>query len=145
MIQPISAVQKYTCCCPGTKLNVQRAVAAVMAAEGALGRIPEEMAHNNPGFDIRSVTPNGPTIRIEVKGRIIGADDFTITKNEVMTGKNLGDDYRLALVRVSDIGPEHDEVCYLTKPFEHTDTADFTITRFTMSWRERWNQGGPPL
>jgi superfamily II DNA or RNA helicase len=123
----------------------QRAIAAVMAAERALGRIPENMPHNNPGFDIRSVAPDGPTIRIEVKGRIIGADDFTITKNEVMTGKNLGDDYRLALVRVSDIGPEHDEVCYLTKPFENTDTADFTITRFTMSWRERWNQGGPPL
>ena len=116
-----------------------------MAAERALGRVPEEMAHNNPGFDIRSVTPDGPTIRIEVKGRITGADDFTITKNEVMTGKNLGDDYRLALVRVSDIRSAHDEVCYLTRPFENTDTADFTITRFTMNWRERWNQGGPPL
>ena len=122
----------------------QRAIAAVMAAERALGRQPEELAHNHPGYDIRSLTSDGPTIRIEVKGRIVGADDFTITKNEVVRGKNLGDHYRLALVKVSDQGPEHDEVRYLIRPFENTDTADFTITRFVMNWHERWNQGGPP-
>lgn len=121
-----------------------RAVAAVMAAEHALGRVPEELAHNHPGYDIRSTAPDGTVIRIEVKGRITGAEDFTITKNEVMTGKNLGDDYRLALVHVSVQGPEHDEVRYLTRPFELTDTADFTITRFVMKWHERWQQGGTP-
>ena len=121
-----------------------RAIAAVMSAERALGRIPEELAHNHPGYDIRSTASDGSVVRIEVKGRISGADDFIITKNEVMTGKNLGDDYRLALVRVSDEAPEQDEVRYLTRPFELTDTADFTITRFTMNWHERWKQGGPP-
>jgi len=103
------------------------------------------MAHNNPGFDIRSEQQDGPTIRIEVKGRIEGADDFQITRNEVLTAKNLGDDYRLALVRVSQEGPEHDQVCYLVRPFDHTGTDDFSITRFTLDWEARWNQGGPPL
>ena len=60
-----------------------------MAAEQSLGRNPTEMPHNNPGFDIRSDQENGPTIRIEVKGRIEGADDFQITRNEVLTAKNL--------------------------------------------------------
>jgi superfamily II DNA or RNA helicase len=123
----------------------RRAVAAVMAAERGLGRVPTEMAHNNPGFDIRSEQQDGPTIRIEVKGRIEGADDFQITRNEVLTAKNLGDDYRLALVRVSQEGPEHDQVCYLVRPFDHTGTDDFSITRFTLDWEARWNQGGPPL
>jgi len=121
-----------------------RAIAAVMSAERDLGRQPEELAHNHPGYDIRSETPDGPTIRIEVKGRIVGATDFIITKNEVVQGKNLGDDYRLALVEVSDQGQEHDRVRYLTNPFDNTDTADFTITRFVMDWHERWKQGGSP-
>ncbi|HZV26876.1 MAG TPA: DUF3883 domain-containing protein, partial [Acidothermaceae bacterium] len=76
----------------------RRAVDAVLAAERALGRDPEEMPHNNPGYDVRSVDPEGRVIRIEVKGRIEGSDDFVITRNEVLTAKNLGDDYRLAMV-----------------------------------------------
>lgn len=43
-------------------------------------------------------------IRIEVKGRLTGSDDLVITRNEVLTAKNLGDDYRLALVDVSPDG-----------------------------------------
>ena len=61
----------------------------LLAAERTLGRAPQEMPHNNPGWDIRSVAPDGQVLRIEVKGRISGADDFTITHNEVLTAKNL--------------------------------------------------------
>ena len=57
-----------------------RAVAAVLAAERRLGRSAQEMPHNNKGYDILS-TPapaedgsRGPSIFIEVKGRIAGAD-----------------------------------------------------------------------
>ena len=123
----------------------QRAVAAAMAAERSLGRNPTEMAHNNPGFDIRSEQTEGPTIRIEVKGRIEGSDDFQITRREVLTAKNLGDDYRLVIVKVSTEGPEHDELRYLTRPFDLLGTDDFSVTRFTVDWATRWNQGGPPL
>jgi hypothetical protein len=122
-----------------------RAVAAVMAAERDLGRKPTEMPHNNPGFDIRSEQVDGPTIRIEVKGRIEGAEDFQITRNEVLTAKNLGDDYRLALVRVSQDGPKHDQVRYLTRPFDLTGTDDFKVTRFTVNWKAAWTDGGDPL
>lgn len=123
----------------------RRAVAAVMAAERSLGRVPEEMPHNNPGFDIRSVDEDGMVIRIEVKGRIEGADDFQITRNEVLTAKNLGDDYRLALVRVSQDGAAYDEVRYLVHPFEQTNAEDFRITRFTFNWSKIWADGGQPL
>lgn len=45
----------------------QAAVNAVMAHERARGRQPEEAAHNNPGWDVRSDGPSG-TRWIEVKG-----------------------------------------------------------------------------
>ncbi len=122
----------------------RRAVDAVLAAERALGRRPEEMPHNHPGYDIRSVAPDGLVIRVEVKGRIAGADDFVITRNEVLVGKNLGDDHRLALVHVDPRGPAHDQVCYLSRPFDATGTDDFRVTRFTLNWARTWAEGGPP-
>jgi superfamily II DNA or RNA helicase len=122
----------------------QRAVAAVMAAELSLGRHPVEMPHNNPGFDIRSVAENGTVIKIEVKGRIEGATDFQITRREVLTAKNLEDNYRLALVRVSAENMKNDEVRYVHRPFDLVGTEDFSITRFTVDWKSRWNDGIAP-
>jgi superfamily II DNA or RNA helicase len=123
----------------------RRAVDAVLAAERTIGRHPEEMPHNNPGYDIRSHSNGGPTIFIEVKGRIAGAIDFTITRNEVLTAKNVGDHYRLALVHVDPSGPHADEVRYLTRPFDTTNADDFRITRFTFGWGQMWDVGSPPL
>ena len=62
----------------------RRAIAAVMAAERALGREPQEMPHNNPGYDIESRRPDGHLVFIEVKGRIEGADDFWVTRTEIL-------------------------------------------------------------
>jgi len=121
----------------------RRAVDAVLAAERALGRRPTEMAHNNPGFDIRSEGP-GPVVRIEVKGRILGADDFVITRSEVLAAKELGDDYRLALVSVDPAGSHADVIRYLERPFDQTGTDDFRVTRFVLNWAKTWANGGPP-
>ena len=123
----------------------RRAVAAAMAAERLIGRTPEEMPHNNPGFDIRSVAPDGTVVKIEVKGRIEGATDFQITRREVLTAKNLEDNYRLALVRVSQNGPNNDEIRYVLRPFDLVGTEDFSITRFTVDWKSRWKEGVQPL
>ncbi len=122
----------------------RRAVAAAMAAERSIGRTPEEMPHNNPGFDIRSVAADGTVIKIEVKGRIEGANDFQITRREVLTAKNLEDNYRLALVRVSQNGPGGDEIRYVLRPFDLVGTEDFSITRFTVDWNSRWKEGSSP-
>lgn len=122
----------------------QRAIAAVMAAEISLGRKPEEMPHNNPGFDIRTVAPDGTVMKIEVKGRIEGAADFQITRREVLTAKNLEDKYRLALVRVSSESSEKDEIRYVERPFDLVGTEDFSVTRFTIDWNSRWNEGDLP-
>jgi len=67
-----------------------------------------------------------------------------ITRNEVLAAKNLGDDYRLALVSVDPAGPRADIVRYLVRPFDTTGTDDFRVTRFTLNWTKTWAQAGNP-
>ncbi len=93
-----------------TKQVERRGVDLVLRAEVELGRHPIEQAFNNPGFDLLSHQPGEDPIRIEVKARIVGAEDFFVTHNEVLTALNSAPRYRLALVRVDPRGPEHDEV-----------------------------------
>jgi len=62
----------------------------------------------------------------------------------VLTAKNLEDNYRLALVRVSQNGAENDEIRYVIRPFDLVGTEDFSITRFTVDWKSRWIAGGAP-
>jgi hypothetical protein len=121
----------------------RRAVAAVLAAERRLGRAPEEMDHNNKGFDIRSLSPDGHYVFIEVKGRILGAEDFSVSRNQVLYGKN-ADRYRLALVSVHPDGPEHDRVGYLPDPFQRVDFADFAVDSVRFRWAEMWSRASDP-
>jgi Helicase conserved C-terminal domain/Domain of unknown function (DUF3883) len=128
-----------------TALSERRAVDAVLAAERVLGRAPEEMAHNNPGYDIRSRTPEGHWIFVEVKGRVLGAEDFWVTKTEALTGKNAGTLGRLALVSVHPDGPERDMVRYIVDPFRDVDFGDFAATGLTGDWTKEWERGGDPV
>ena len=122
----------------------RRAVAAVLAAERRLGREPTEMPHNNKGYDIRSLTPDGHFVFIEVKGRILGAEDFTLTRNEVLYGKN-ADHYRLALVSVHPDGPERDELRYVLEPFQGFDFGTFAADGVRGNWHDMWAKGEAPL
>ena len=123
----------------------RRAVDAVLAAEKALGREPEEMPVNNPGYDIRTTAPDGHVVFIEVKGRLSGAEDFFVTYNEVLLGKNAAAHYRLALVSVSPDGADRDEIRYLADPFARTQLGDFTATGITGKWSAEWARGTPPF
>ncbi|WP_233266803.1 helicase-related protein [Tomitella fengzijianii] len=128
-----------------TVTSDRRAVAMVLAAERALGRTPEEMPHNNPGFDIRSTTADGRTLLIEVKGRVMGADTFFVTRNEVTIGRNTGLQHRLALVAVSPDGPEHDQLRYVVDAFRHWNFGSFAATGIEAKWRDVWEAGGAPV
>jgi SNF2 family DNA or RNA helicase len=126
----------------------RRGIAAVMAAEVALGRIPTEQAHNNPGFDILSRDPGGPGLRIEVKARIEGSDTFTITRTEVLMALNTAPDHRLALVKVSASGAAHDEIRYIGDAFagvEPTWLTDFDVVSQNLSWKDWWARGTSPF
>ncbi|UDH01741.1 helicase-related protein [Rhodococcus opacus] len=122
----------------------RRAVDKVLAAERALGRDPVEMSHNNPGYDIRSTAPDGRSVFIEVKGRITGADDVTITLNEVLLGKNVPAAHRLALVEVSPDGPEHDQLRYLAEHFRSIDLGELAATDVRLHWSKTWAKGTHP-
>ncbi|MFC0532503.1 DUF3883 domain-containing protein [Phytohabitans kaempferiae] len=129
-----------------TKAVERRGIELVFATERALGRQPQEQAFNNPGYDILSIpTQGGPSIRIEVKARIEGAEDFYVTHNEVVTGKNAVPHYRLALVTVSKAGPDHDQVRYVADPFTGIDFGDLYATGVRASWAKTWWAGTAPF
>jgi SNF2 family DNA or RNA helicase len=119
------------------------AVEAVLAAERALGRNPEEKSRNNPGYDILSVPADGDRLLfIEVKGRLVGAETFTITKNEVLYALNKGADYVLALVRVD--GEKAGAVRYIRYPFTGSDEVLFGVTSLNVAWNEMFERGVAP-
>jgi hypothetical protein len=122
----------------------RRAVAAVLAAERALGRIPTEMPRNNPGFDILSRAPDGPVITIEVKGRVAGADEVTFTRTEVMSGKNLIPNHRIGLVIVDPDDPDRDQLRYLGNYFADEPDPAFDTTRVVKALHQLWEAGCQP-
>jgi len=128
-----------------TTVVERRAVDAVLDTEIRLGRTPIEQAHNNPGFDIRSTNPgNGNVTFIEVKGRIAGADTFTVTQNELRFAANIPDAYLLALVEVSPDGPDRDVVRYLHRPYGSDVRLPFDTTATTLNWAAYWTRAGDP-
>jgi len=128
-----------------TALAERRAVDAVLAAERGIGRIPQELPHSNPGYDIQSRTADDHMVFIEVKGRVLGAEEFWVTRTEALTGKNCGTGFRLALVTVHPDGPERDEVRYIVDPFRAVDFGDFAATGVIGDWAKEWARGGDPV
>jgi superfamily II DNA or RNA helicase len=122
----------------------RRAIAAVLAAERTLGREPREMPHNNPGYDIESRRPDGHLVYIEVKGRVEGAEEFWVTKTEVLHGKNSAAGSRLAMVSVSPQGPSFDQIRYIVDPFRDVTFGDFAATGMLGHWQREWERGGQP-
>lgn len=140
------------------------AMAAVMAAECQLGYEPRDVSSQKCGYDIESRIPQTGQLRfIEVKGRIAGASNVTVTKNEIITALNKPEDFILALVQV----PKSEEftqgdawkvkasrgtykvrendcvIRYLRHPF-HKE-PDFAVTSVNYDWRELWQRGTKPF
>jgi hypothetical protein len=123
----------------------RRAVDAVMATEQRLrGKPATEMPPNNPGFDIRSATPNGTPLFIEVKGRISGADTFVVTQNEFRFAANVPESYILAMVDVSPDGPEKDVIRYLRHPYGADLVLPFDAVAATLDWPNYFARGSAP-
>jgi hypothetical protein len=97
----------------------RRAVAAVMAAERALGRVPVEQAHNNPGFDILSEDPRtGVVYQIEVKGHRPDTPEIKVRGPQVRQAKQNPERFRLVVVRVPHESDGHPSVSYFIRPFD---------------------------
>ena len=126
------------------RLVEQRAVDAVVAAEEALAYDVTVMPPNNPGFDLRSEGPGGDLRFVEVKGRVTGADQFMVTRNEILHALNVPDAWVLAMVEVSPDGPDGDCVRYLRRPFGDTVHLPFDTTATVLSWPDYWTRGTAP-
>jgi len=100
------------------------AMDAVMEAERRLGFEPRDVGAQKLGYDVESSVPGGGPLRfIEVKGRVVGSDTVTVTKNEILTGLNKPDDFILAIVEIDGAarGPR-----YVRQPFRRE--PDFGAT-----------------
>ena len=120
----------------------RRAMDAVLANEAALGNDAVDMnvAHpNHPGYDVRSITPDGAVRFIEVKGRISGSWTVTVTRNEILTCLNAADKFYLALVEVHPDGGE--TVRYLHEPFSGTEDIYFDTASVNYKWANLWERG----
>lgn len=117
--------------------RVERAaVDAVLAIEAAQGHTPREMVRNNPGYDIESDTPAGLDF-IEVKGRIEGAEDFIVTRQEIVHLLNKGERAVLALAEVAADGSTR--VRYVRDPM--TTPPDPRTRHTVFRWADFWNDG----
>ena len=98
---------------------------AAVAAERALGRIPEAQAHSNPGFDVLSVDPEtGTHYFIEVKGHLPRTTELSVSAQQVQKARSNPERWRLAVVSVPDDPDSDPEVHYLLDPF-HDYTLHF--------------------
>ncbi len=118
------------------------AMKAVIAAERELGFEPRDVATDKCGYDIESRDPNGESrLRfIEVKGRTLGADTITVTKNEILTALNKPDQFILAIVQVD--GEQATAITYVREPFGRE--PDFGVTSVNYQLSELLDKGGPP-
>jgi superfamily II DNA or RNA helicase len=118
------------------------AVDAVLAIERALGRNPAEMPPNNKGFDIESRDAAGNLLFIEVKGRAVGAETFTVTRSEVAVGRNKPGQHILALAEVA--APARPVVRYLRRAFEEVSDLPFGTVAVNLGWKPYFEKAGIP-
>jgi len=126
-----------------TEESERRGVSLTLAVERALGRTPEEMPHNNKGFDIRSTDEQGNTYFIEVKARTRGAETFTVTANEITFAQSQGDRHILSLVSLSPAGPSDDDIRYEADAFDSYRPGQGTQSS-NERWAYHWERGRDP-
>jgi hypothetical protein len=114
----------------------RQAIERVVHAERSLGRVPEVLAHNNPGYGVRSTDDAGHLVHIEVTGREPGAEDFFVTNLEIRVGQDADND-RLALVEVDLADPARDDVRYLLRPFAD-EKVSALVSRVQFKWNDMW-------
>ena len=78
-----------------------------MEAERELGNEPKDVSADKVGYDICSWSPRNEQFRfIEVKGRAMGADSVTLTRQEIITSLHEPDRFILAIVEVNGRDPQ---------------------------------------
>ncbi len=116
-------------------------MAAVTAAERALGHAPRDVSAGRIGYDIESRENGTDRLRfIEVKGRAEDADTVTATRNETLTALNKPDAFILAAVEVAN--GVAGEPCYVRRLFARG--PDFGTRSVTYNLAELLGRSGKP-
>jgi len=112
-----------------------------MEAERRLGREPQRMPHDHPGYDIESrIVGTGRLLFIEVKGKIAGKPTVTISKTQILTALNKPDEFILAVVQID--GDTAREPVYIHRPF--TQPVDFAVTSVNYNLADLLARGASP-
>jgi hypothetical protein len=99
-----------------TQTSALRAREVVMAVERGLGNEPVDREYEKLGYDIESRDGTTGVLRyIEVKGRVSGADDITVTHNEMLFAEQNPDTYIFVIVEFHD--ETRHSVHYIRRPF----------------------------
>jgi hypothetical protein len=112
-----------------------------VAAPG-LAHHAREMPPNNKGYDIESKDDDGTLWFIEVKGRVAGAETFTITRSEIGVGRNKPDTHILALAEVSNAVAS--DLRYVRRAFEDVGDLPFNTISVNLQWRPYFEGGEVP-
>lgn len=121
----------------------QMAMTAVIEIEQTLGHIPRDVSVEKCGYDVESQIPESGRLQfIEVKGRLVGAETVTVTKNEILTALNTAENFILALVEVPLSDEGQIRVRYVKNPFQKE--PDFGETSSNYEWKYLWDKGFDP-
>ncbi|MDB4650763.1 DUF3883 domain-containing protein, partial [Pirellulaceae bacterium] len=124
-----------------TKRSELLGMNAVMEVEIALGNQPRDVSEQKCGYDIESTDGRNGRLRfLEVKGRVVGAETVTVTRNEVVTAINSRENYYLVVVQIG----ENDSVLepvYIKNPFEREPEFSASSTNYKLT--ELLAKGGP--
>jgi superfamily II DNA or RNA helicase len=119
----------------------RRAMQAVMEAERHLGYQPRDVSMDKCGYDIESRDLRTGKLRfLEVKGRVQGARDVIVTKNEILTALNKPEDFILAVVFVDG---EKTKTYYISQPFQKEPDFDATSVTYNLANLLKKAQAGP--
>jgi len=109
------------------------AVQTALETERALGHTPQEMEHNNPGYDIESLDGQTGRLRfLEVKGKLEEYGTVTVSRTQILFALNSPDNWFLVVVPIAREGEGDEETLtpgepfYLQRPF--TKEPDFAAT-----------------
>ena len=124
----------------------QRGIDLVLAAENAMGRVPRPPGSGTAGYDLVSMDPStGQPVHIKVITRPKGAEEYWVSHNEVITGKNAAPHYRLVLVSLHPERSDLHEVRYLQEPYASVDITDFDAGGVRGDWARAWSRGKAPF
>ena len=124
-----------------TKRVEMLAMNAVMEAERKMGHTPEDVGDKKLGYDVESRNGESNRLRfIEVKGRVVGAETVTVTRNEVIYGINSPENFILAIVGID--GDTAKEPVYIRNPFEKE--PDFGAASVNYKMKPMLEKGAPP-